>query len=677
MRAISFSKGISSDKNLALALGRDIVPVRQAHPIHVSDIVVGWGAKPNTKRARAFARQNRLRFVALEDGFIAYRGHRASPRLSVVVDDSGIYYQSSTPSALERLLQESEALTEYQYGRIDAVLQRIRRAHISKYNGGSLDIPPAVSERLGRHVGPVVLVVDQTYGDQSIVGAGASDASFQAMLAAARRDNPDALVLIKVHPDVLSGKAKGHFGPADADTKTLLIGEDIAPQRLLARVDRVYVVSSQYGFEALIAGKPVVTFGVPFYAGWGLTDDRMAISGRTARCDMATLAHRALIDYCHYIDPYRGRRVQIEDVLDLIEADRAMERPRVDTMFAVDFSLWKRAFIPSFLGAGVKRLRFVGPRGAMKARDADALLLWGRKSDTKLGFTAATPEIWRMEDGFLRSAGLGSDLKRPSSLVLDRRGIYFDATTPSDIEAYLEAGKIVVAQRRRARDLIDQILAARVSKYNVGVRQQVDFTDAAEGRRIILVAGQVEGDASLRYGAPVVNTNAGLLKAVRADHPDAYIVYKPHPDVLSGNRPGVALDAAAEAAYDTLVTNVDILDCVDAADEVHVMTSLTGFEALMRGKRVTTYGLPFYAGWGLTDDKVTSERRTRWISLEELVYAALIAYPVYVDWETGRETTPEALVARLAKAERSGALTSSSVGRFFRKMGFLLSALLR
>ena len=35
-------------------------------------------------------------------------------------------------------------------------------------------------------------------------------------------------------------------------------------------------------------------------------------------------------------------------------------------------------------------------------------------------------------------------------------------------------------------------------------------------------------------------------------------------------------------------------------DEVHTLTSLTGFEALLRGIEVHAYGGPFYAGWGLT-----------------------------------------------------------------------------
>lgn len=94
---------------------------------------------------------------------------------------------------------------------------------------------------------------------------------------------------------------------------------------------------------------------------------------------------------------------------------------------------------------------------------------------------------------------------------------------------------------------------------------------------------------------------------------------------------------------------------LDAVDEVHVITSLAGFEALLRGRKVTCYGNPFYAGWGLTQDMAPLVRRTRRLSLDELVAGALILYPTYVSRTTGRFTTPErALEELLAWREQGG-----------------------
>lgn len=79
------------------------------------------------------------------------------------------------------------------------------------------------------------------------------------------------------------------------------------------------------------------------------------------------------------------------------------------------------------------------------------------------------------------------------------------------------------------------------------------------------------------------------------------------------------------------------------------MTSLLGFEALLRGIPVTTLGAPFYAGWGLTRDLgPVPPRRTARPDLAQLVHAALIAYPRYWDPVSRRACTVEVALDRLA-----------------------------
>jgi capsular polysaccharide export protein len=139
----------------------------------------------------------------------------------------------------------------------------------------------------------------------------------------------------------------------------------------------------------------------------------------------------------------------------------------------------------------------------------------------------------------------------------------------------------------------------------------------------------VEDDASIIRGSPAISSNRALLEAVREANPDAYIVYKPHPDVVACNRRG-AVDAAVLARLaDKCVMDANIIDCILAAHEVHTMTSLAGFEALLHGRLVHCYGGPFYAGWGLTIDHFPLPHRQRRVSLDELVFAALLKYPRY------------------------------------------------
>lgn len=154
--------------------------------------------------------------------------------------------------------------------------------------------------------------------------------------------------------------------------------------------------------------------------------------------------------------------------------------------------------------------------------------------------------------------------------------------------------------------------------------------------------------------------NLDLLARTRAAEPDAYILYKPHPDVLSGHRKGHVAEADALRHADTIVASQPISALLDMVDGVHVLTSLAGFEALLRGKNVTTHGAPFYAGWGLTTDlgAVPARRRGHARTLDELVAATLLLYPRYLDPVTGLPCPAEILIERLksGSARRKNAI---------------------
>jgi capsular polysaccharide export protein len=78
---------------------------------------------------------------------------------------------------------------------------------------------------------------------------------------------------------------------------------------------------------------------------------------------------------------------------------------------------------------------------------------------------------------------------------------------------------------------------------------------------------------------------------------------------------------------------------------VHTISSLAGFEALLRERTVTVHGRPFYAGWGLTIDRAQqSERRRRTLELDALVTATLMLYPRYLDPMTDDRIEAEVLL---------------------------------
>lgn len=332
----------------------------------------------------------------------------------------------------------------------------------------------------------------------------------------------------------------------------------------------------------------------------------------------------------------------------VISDDAAELSPALSTrtVYAVDFSRWKRRAVRTVFGGAkvvfVEDASRIGPHAICAA--------WGKREIP--GHLPASVPVVRLEDGFLRSVGLGADLVPPLSLVVDRRGMYYDATTPSDLEVLLGTVDFPTALTRRAADLRGRLIEAGITKYNVAGSRWVR---PAGARRVILVPGQVESDAALKYGAPGIRTNRELVRAVRAANRDAYVVYKPHPDVVAGLRrrgPMDGEDWAGEA--DAQIPNADLAQLLEQVDEVHVMTSLAGFEALLREKPVTCYGQPFYAGWGLTTDVCPMARRTRPLLLDHLVAGALILYPTYISRRSGAITAVENAVDELLDW-RSGA----------------------
>ncbi|HZK91349.1 MAG TPA: hypothetical protein VFC56_14485 [Stellaceae bacterium] len=316
-------------------------------------------------------------------------------------------------------------------------------------------------------------------------------------------------------------------------------------------------------------------------------------------------------------------------------------------------SWWKRRRIAEFLasatGRPVFRRTISGAIIAAKARGG-AIAVWATREPRGLAEAAATHGVplIRVEDGFIRSVGLGSDFLPGVSIVVDDSGIHFDPRRESELERILRQTDFDAALVARARRLTNRLVAGGVTKYNLaGPRPHLAWPP---GRRRLLVPGQVENDLSVRLGGGDIRTNLDLLARIRAFNPDAFIVYKPHPDVVAGHRKGAIRDVMARRYADAIVRRGSIAALLGEIDELHTLTSLCGFEALLRGVPVTVYGKPFYAGWGLTRD-VERWDRGRTLSLEELAAGALILYARYLDPLTRRPCGPETVIDRLSRPE--------------------------
>ncbi len=639
---LATSRKISRLPGLDRLLGAPVLFHRDCKSITDCRGVIAWGRKPSSIKASAFAERRSLPPVRIEDGFLRSIGLGSQePPLSVVVDDSGIYYDASTPSRLEMLIKAD--LTESQLSRTRSLITAWRQHRVSKYNHAR--------EYLETLPNDYVLVVDQTYGDASVSYGQAKASNFNDMLDAALAENPDSAVVVKIHPDVVNKKKRGYFDLSELakNPRIIILSHDLHPVSLIEHAKTVYCITSQIGFEALLWGKRVRTFGMPFYAGWGLTSDEQTASERRHPTSLEHLVYAALVEYPRYLNPQTKQPCQVEELLSWMGLQRQMKERFPARLYAYGFtygfSIYKQQFIRGFFQGSeirfVKQLNQV-PNGA-------TLLVWGSNPidfpspEQAIGIT-----ILRLEDGFLRSVGLGAEFKvRPLSWAIDSRGIYYDSSKASDLELLLQTADFSEDLLIRAQKLRERIVANNLTKYNVGTAIPKNGRIAASKAKIILVPGQVENDASIMYGAPEIRRNIDLLQTVRKTHSDDYVIYKPHPDVVAGLRREGIEENQATAWCDEIVADRAMGELLLEVDEVHVLTSLSGFEALLRGKRVTCYGQPFYAGWGLTCDKVPIERRTRRLSIDELVAGALILYPLYLSCSNNRLITPEQAVDEL------------------------------
>ncbi|HBD9005570.1 TPA: capsular polysaccharide biosynthesis protein, partial [Campylobacter jejuni] len=589
------------------------------------------------------AKKYKAKFILLEDGFIRSLnlGVENSPSFSMVKDDIGIYYDATAPSKLENLLNTYEFKDE-EIKQAKKAIELIKKYKISKYNN-NLDIPDDYFQKDEKRV----LIITQTANDASLEFGLAKGFKTVDMIKDAIKENPKSKIYIKIHPDVLSGKKQSDLDINSLPKECILITENFNPVALLEFFDKVYTKTSGMGFEALMQECECICYGMPFYAGWGLTKDKLECKRRMQKRSLEEVFYVAYILYAEYFNPCLNQKSNIFDTIQTLAKYKDIEKVNSNKLFMLGFTLWKRHFIKPFFKAKDNEIIFLNSIKSLvryKLKEDDKFFIWGKKYDENTlknlllvkakeqNLTNFTPKVSLVEDGFIRSISLGSDLTRPFSLIVDDKGLYIDPNKASKLEELLQNEIFDENMLNRAKNIIKILLENRFSKYN-GLKHEDLKINAKIGQKIILIPAQVEDDASMILGGFGLST-LDLLKEVRAKNQDAYIIFKPHPDVLSGNRVGLKDETLILEFCDEIVKDCSIDSAIKIADEIHTITSTSGFDALLRAKKVFAYGMPFYAGWGLTKDKYRCERRTRKLSLEELVAGALIAYPRYINPKT-------------------------------------------
>lgn len=265
----------------------------------------GLGSTEAHKQAMITAMQIKKPLLIVESSFlrsiVSFAEANSEPKyqsdLGFVFDYQAAYYDSTRPSSLECMLNdESLSISVEERERARKCLDRITSEYLSKYNH-----QPIVSPTFKLPYKKKILVVDQSFGDNSVKYGGCGPEDFEEMLFAAYDENPNSEIIVKTHPDTVAGRGSGYFSSLKPFGRITLLTDPVNPISLLKAVDEVYVCTSQMGLEALFCGKKVHTFGIPFYSGWGLTDDRRNVPRRHRKRDLEELFYITYILYSHYL----------------------------------------------------------------------------------------------------------------------------------------------------------------------------------------------------------------------------------------------------------------------------------------------------------------------------------------------------------------------------------------
>lgn len=355
-----------------------------------------------------------------------------------------------------------------------------------------------------------------------------------------------------------------------------------------------------------------------------------------------------------YRDPFNGTALTVCQAIDLLGRWQPMIRANRRIAQVHGLARWKQITADALLWDGTGPVRHVRngrlPRDTATGQQA---LAWVARTAPGVlaALKARNVRIGEIEDGMIRSTGLGANCVPPLSIVVDAAGPHFDPAQPSELEIILQNADIGEAMLARAQAFRHTLVRTGISKYGQDSAHGTALPSRSDAKRQVLVTGQVEDDRSVECGGCGLD-NLQLLRRARALEPDARIIFKPHPDVEAGHRKGHVPDKQALELADEIDRSSSIAALLDQVECVHVLTSLAGFEALMRGCDVVTHGVPFYAGWGLTRDMgPVPARRSRGRSLDELVAATLILYPRYLDPVTRLPCEPELLVERIAAGQ--------------------------
>lgn len=623
--------------------------------------------------------------VHLSEGYLRSVGLASDtmPPHSLLLDRSAPHYDASRPSDLENILNGYDFEADTALMERAVMLQTgLIKSSLSKYNHvlpvADIGLLYGVKDR------PRVLVLGQVESTPEFKLANPRNYTNNDLVAIAAKENPEAEIIFKPHPNVLNKSQSTLSDPGKIAHLCRVLDQDLPLAQALETVDSVYTISSLGGFEALLRGISTTVLGQPFYAGWGLGDDRQPLPRRRRTLTVQEVFAAAYILYPVYVDSLYKTIISAERAVEhlnemvkaraqkkisggqnaLIELPETVPPVQLQTLILGDASYTSRmnswfvdrkfSQIPATLDESVFALDFKSELNKKQFEffivTADCppyLKEYAESSDKKVSYVT---------EGFLCSAEVDSTKYLPYSLLIDGVAPHYDGSMATDLETLIGTHNFVsdTELMTRARLLREKLLCSGLSKLNHANRvPDVQSIYGSKNRPRILVLGQVEDSEAFSLSNPRCYTNNDLVTIAAMENPNAQIIFKPAPEILHKLRNAVSNPAEVKHLCQILVHDLPLTQALETIDHVYTISSLGGFEALLREIKTTTLGLPFYAGWGLGDDRLESERRTRKLSINEVFAAAYVLYPKYVDPLYRMPISAERAIERLMESAKA------------------------
>lgn len=242
---------------------------------------------------------------------------------SIVIDTKGYHVDSSSHCAM---LGELNSNLEFEQSKLQLakqLIQQLRQLRIARCNHQP-DIPIALDGTGQRRI----LVLAQASEDPAMGSLEEQQQLFTNMVSQVIRANGEAMIIIKQGSIAPVGNL---LTPAlhklmKHSKNVHFLDAGIHSHALLDIIDEVHLLDDHFGFEALMANKPVYCSGRPFYAGWGLTVDAHPNLSRKRQRSLEELFHSSYIQYSRYLHPDTGTLTTLDIFLQSLNKARVADK---------------------------------------------------------------------------------------------------------------------------------------------------------------------------------------------------------------------------------------------------------------------------------------------------------------------------------------------------------------